>query len=433
MRLLIISVFFAFSLNPFAFAQNAENKIISNLIDLGSVADGNEDYSNFAGLKTILKDADIVMLGEQSHGDATTFQSKVKLIKYLHQEMGFDILAFESGFYDCQKAWVAIQNDEDVSLALANSVFFLWSTLKEFRPLTKYIDEKKHKERPLILSGFDNQWTGKLSTNHYLNDLKDYLQELDESLINTKEWAHLDTLLTRLGKYDVKKYGEEEAIKDTTYLNTLIETIQLHRNDSLAQFWIQSLKSTRYYVSDAILETNFRDKQMAENLIWLREHNPGKKIVCWGATSHFLYNSAAIEMLRFPYTVVDNYYQKQPMMGQYIKEKYGSRVYTIGFIAYEGKFGLSSNKKIKPPKKNSLEFEIGESDCDNCFLDLRQINTNQLLSRPLAHAYMKNDISQVMDGVIFNRYMTRPHMDRNLFLKIYPENKYIKPETTDDQ
>jgi len=424
--------FISLSFINLTFGQVGQKEIIASLIDLESVADGNEDYTNYEGLQNVLKDVDIVMLGEQSHGDATTFQSKIKLIKYLHQEMGFDILAFESGFYDCQKAWVDIQNDEDVSMTLGKSVFFVWSTMKEFRPLTEYIDENKHKERPLILSGFDNQWTGKLSSDHYSTDLREYLQNLDESLLRTREWAHLDTLFNRLGKYDFKKYGEEEAIKDTTYINTLVLAIQSNSSDSLAKFWIQSLKSTKYYIADGFLKTNFRDQQMAENLIWLREQNPGKKIVCWGATSHFLYNSSEIEMLRFPYTVVDNYYQKQPMMGQYIKEKYGDKVYTIGFVAHEGVFGLTSTKKIKLPKENSLEFTIGNSEYNNAFLDLKQVNTSQLLSRPLAHAYMKNDISMVMDGVIFNRFMTRPHMDRTLFLKIFPENKHIKPEATDE-
>jgi erythromycin esterase-like protein len=30
--------------------------------------------------------------------------AKVRLIKYLHQEMGFDVIAFESGLYECFQA-----------------------------------------------------------------------------------------------------------------------------------------------------------------------------------------------------------------------------------------------------------------------------------------------------------------------------------------
>jgi len=33
-----------------------------------------------------------------------------------------------------------------------------------------------------------------------------------------------------------------------------------------------------------------------------------------------------------------------------------------------------------------------------------------------------------MDGVIFNKYMERSLLDRNFYLKIFPERDWIKPE-----
>ena len=46
---------------------------------------------------------------------------------------------------------------------------------------------------------------------------------------------------------------------------------------------------------------------------------------------------------------------------------------------------------------------------------------------------IENNIANVMDAVIFNRNMKRPRLDRNFFLKMNPENKWIKPETTEEQ
>ena len=65
-----------------AFSQkNIEDSIAQKLINLGSVDNNNEDYSEYEHLQHILKNVDIVMLGEQSHGDATTYETKIKLIK----------------------------------------------------------------------------------------------------------------------------------------------------------------------------------------------------------------------------------------------------------------------------------------------------------------------------------------------------------------
>tara|TARA_R110001592_G_C13093628_1_gene743619 strand:+ start:67 stop:1368 length:1302 start_codon:yes stop_codon:yes gene_type:complete len=424
-RSFTILLFLTLNLTVFS-QENLDSNKCSEFIDLGKVKESNEDFSTFEPLKSTLKDVEIVMLGEQSHGEGTAYETKIKLIKYLHQEMGFDLLVFESGIYSCNKAWENIKKGDDVRTSLANSIFYLWATTKQFKPLVKYIDENKNSEHPLIISGFDNQLTGRLSENNLVTDLKKFILNKDKSILDSKEWKNVETSLQYLLKYELKEYDKEQAVKDTTFINTLIT--KTNSNDSTSQFWHQVLKSTKYYISDTKLKTNFRDKQMAENLIWIKEQNPNKKIICWGATSHFLYNSSEIKMIGFPYNVVDNYYGKQPMMGQYLKEKYKSKIFTIGFIAYQGEFGLTGKHKIKPAKENSLEYLIGKSGFENCFLNLNQCNSGKLISRPLANKYMKNSISNVMDGVIFNRNMERSRLDRNFFLKIFPENKWIKPE-----
>jgi len=394
-------------------------------IDLGKVKDFNEDYTSFEPLKSDLKDVEIVMLGEQSHGEGTTYDTKIKLIKYLHQEMGFDLLVFESGLYDCNKAWENIKKGNDVAISLGNSVQALWSTTKQFNPLVKYIDQNKHKENPLIVSGFDNQLAGEISRKEFVSDLKNYLNQKDEDIIVSKKWKKLETSLQYLLEGELNKYKKRQAVIDTTFINTIITKTE--SNDSLSKYWSLVLKSTKYYISDTKLKTNFRDRQMAENLIWIKEQNPNKKIICWGATSHFLYNSSETKFIA-PYNIYNNEYRKYPMMGQYLKEKYKSKIFTIGFIAYKGNFGLWGNHKIKTAKKNSLEYLIEKSGLENCFLNLKQANFENIISRPLANLYMKNNISNVMDGVIFNKNMERPILDYKLFKQIFPENIWVKPQ-----
>ena len=405
------------------------NSIENAIINLGEVENENDDFNNFPNLDSILKGVEIVMLGEQSHGEATVYDTKIKLIKYLHQELGFDLLIFESGFYDCNKAWQQIEEGENVRDAMGKSIFSLWSTTKDLKPLADYLEVTKNSDKPLQLYGFDNQLTGKYSAKYFLNDLSEYFNKNNSSILETDEWRHFSENITLLTNYKTKELKKNEPTKDLTFIQNLINEIAELESSNESQFWIQTLKSTYTYLSDVSLKTDLRDKQMAENLIWIKEKYPNSKIICWGATSHFLYNSEIVRMKSpFIQLLGGNYYKKQPMMGEFIKNKYKEKVYVIGFTAYQGEYGLFRKGKIKIPKEGTLEFLLGQSEHDNFLVPLNNLNLVGYKSRNLGNFYMENDIDDVMDAVIFNRYMKRPRLDRNIFLKIHPENKYVKPE-----
>lgn len=397
------------------------------IVNLGTVTENDEDFSSFSNLDALLTDVEIVMLGEQSHGEATTYQTKIKLIKYLHQKMGFDLLVFESGFYDCQKAWQLIREGMDFREAMGRSVFDIWSTTKEFKPLADYLETVNKTSDNLKVLGFDSQFTGRISEKYFMQDLTAYVNSIDPSFTTSKEWKHLEENFNYLTSLEFKKLKKNNPEQDTLVLNTLMKKFE--EIDTVSSFWIQCLKNAKLYLSDASLGSDYRDKQMAKNLIWIKQQHPNSKIICWGATSHFLYNSTVVRMKNpVIQLLAGNYYKKHPMMGTYIKNHYKDKVYTIGFTAYQGMFGLFRRKKIKPAKSGTFEALLNESEHDNFLLSLAGLDFSNHDARPLGNYYMKNDICEVMDAVIFNRYMERPDLDNNFFLQIYPENKYIKPE-----
>ncbi len=406
--------------------------IKGNLINLGEVTENNEDYTDYAALKTLLKDVEIVMLGEQSHGEATAYETKIKLIKYLHKELGFDILVFEGGFYDVHKASELIEAGMPVRDAMGQSISYIWSTTKSIIPLAEYLETNKL-NNPLKLRGFDSQFYMNFSKKNLLTDLSNYLKQTDESILNTNEWQHLKENFNYSVTREFKKLKRNQPELDTTYLNLLVQKLNKLPTNAQTNFWIQTLKNVKVHLSDLALGTDDRDKQMAKNLVWLKEQYPKSKIICWGATSHFLYNSTEV---RFRNPIIQllagNYLKKSPRMGNYVKEKYGAKVYTIGFTAFSGSFGLDKSKKIKPAKKGTFEFLLSQSEHDNFLVPFKGRRFKNYPSRPLGNAYMKNDIGNVMDAVIFNRNMLPTKMDIKFFAKMYPENKYFNPKSENE-
>jgi erythromycin esterase-like protein len=157
-------------LNTLSSAQKIELSN-SDFRPVRTISPLDEDFSDLQFLKEVFKDKRIILLGEQSHGEGATFEAKVRLIKFLHKEMGFDMLSFESGLYENYKTYAKIEDTNYTESPLKESIYQMWSDTKEFEPLLKYIHETKRSNNPLLVTGFDCQ-EELFFQNEFLADLK---------------------------------------------------------------------------------------------------------------------------------------------------------------------------------------------------------------------------------------------------------------------
>lgn len=394
-----------------------------NAIPIRSLDPVEKNFADLISLGKAIAGARVVMLGEQSHGDGSVFLLKTRIIKYLHENLGFNVLVFESGLYDVAKAWAYLQKGEDPVKAIRRGVFGIWSGSQEFQPLIDYIGQVRHTKHPLEIVGCDDQFTATAAREFFRDDLRAFLGTWH---IDVKDIANLSVFWQILDALVERPYGKERISKDrqTLFFTVWDEICQrvnaLPGSNVGLVFWKQVLRSTRAYakqvfdydpniqVFGAAANSGIRDAQMAENLLWLIEKRyAGCKLIVWAATDHITKNPTLIV------TNPPGGYAGFSSMGHIVAKKLGNQSYAIGFLASEGQMGIwrMPPMKLKVPDPNSLESLFGSTTFQNAFLDLRRLPASllwlqsQIQAGFLGYSPFIADWSKVLDGIIYTRIM----------------------------
>lgn len=406
----------------------------NNTVKFKSVNPSDEDFSDLQPLKKLIGDSvSVVMLGEQSHGDGTTFLAKTRLIKFFHQEMGFDILAFESNMFSLEKVREHTGNSEDYKRSLKSAVFDIWTGSNEVQPLLCYLQESQVSSNPLMVTGFDNQFMGSKPAD--LTEIKNILEVFLNSLFENKVIGISETEL-RDFKRIFMEVNRNEYIKRQKEFDKIAEIVMNEKNNPIAEklfsgkssYYFQLFESYYtdkyvYYCRYGILPQKWdstysvRDIQMGKNLLWLISNNPGKKIIVWAATFHIARNLGEV---KFPGVNYDSI----TTMGDIVYKAIGNKSYTIGFTAFEGSYGniYSARNDLIKPSTTSIEFLFNEAGVENGFVNYRNSGNqrtewlmDKITSRPLGYAEMYANWTNVMDGIVYTHKMT-PSTKRNSIL-----------------
>ena len=171
----------AFYFHPYIYikANSAQVKELASIShSIRTIDPVDTNYQDLAFLKDKLKGIDLVMLGEQDHGDGATFLAKSRLIQFLHQEMNFDVLLFESGIYDCFNLWKNISETPTMLPSDFNgALFHFWGGSNETKDLRTYIMQHAQSAHPLILGGFDLQFSGEINESARAYLMRSYLDK----------------------------------------------------------------------------------------------------------------------------------------------------------------------------------------------------------------------------------------------------------------
>lgn len=390
--------------------------VVNNAITLKTLSPDSTDDSDLKPIADAIGNAKLVMLGEQDHGDAPTFLAKTRLVKYLHEKKGFNVLAFESDFFALNYGWDRVSKKTPIiDTFILKNIFSVWTTCNACNNLLfSYIPSTYQTSTPLIVSGFDSQQYLNYSYFHmpHLLDSTARAMELpitQQSNYSTEILPLLDSIKRWSFFYPKDTLGIEKGIK---YLNVFRNQLSSKLNNS--NFWLQAMNNEiglaneikKAIKGDKDVDRG-RDALMAANLKWLMQNKfQNQKIIVWAADVHIVRN---LEISRY-------YPQMNETMGGKFFEQISNpgEVYTIGFTSYEGTAGRvgSPSYPVKNKIKNSFETWFTNKQ-PYAFVDFKKFNkinpdyNEKFYASPITHVVGEAKWNSAFDGLFYIRDMYR--------------------------
>jgi erythromycin esterase len=381
------------------------------------------DFSDLQPLKAAIGDARVVMLGEESHGDGTTFLAKARLVAFLHQEMGFDVLAWESGLWDVAQAWRQVQAGEEVLEASKRAIYPLWTRSEQVLPTIDYVASTVGTARPLEMAGVDNQFSGTVSLDsmHILTET--FARRIGSAVPDDAEWPAARETLRELASglhYATKPAAAEQARLLRLLAALATDAAGRPAADREARFWRQALASVDAHAratwampahQSTVAGQEARDAQMGRNLVWLANvWYPGRKIIVWAASAHI---ARDVSELRLQSGVQPYRISWSVRMGGQAHTVLGDDIYTLGFTAGMGThapYHLTPTN-LEPPLTESMEAYFTAAGLRNAFVDFRTPAAGgdwlrDAWARPFGYTYYRGDWTRVFDGMIYTHEMT---------------------------
>jgi erythromycin esterase len=401
--------------------------IRENAVRVRTLNFADEDFSDLQPLKQMIGDARIVSLGEATHGDGATFQAKARLVRFLHKEMGFDVLAWESGFWDVRKAWSFVQAGEPVVPSLQRGIFGVWTRSAEMAPLLEYLAAASRTSSPIHVVGIDMQFSSAQGADraglHLAPDLRALLEQHGSTAAADPRFAVFAAGLPHMND-DSWLYQKPPAAEQQAFLASAAflrdELIRLGGGSGGGElaYWVQVMESVAENArglwawtdqgsfAERNVYSNLRDRQMGRNLDWYASRAfPGRKIIVWAATSHVVRNRGPLSKVSV---------EAWMSLGDHAHASFGSGMYVIGFTSYDGVFGNAGRERftIAPAPAQSLEALFVEAGVDLGIVDLRNPSQagawlrGNFSSRAVGHQSVDFTWHQALDALMFIRTMT---------------------------
>ncbi|WP_338876247.1 erythromycin esterase family protein [Spirosoma sp. SC4-14] len=348
--------------------QIATVQALNNVIFPIQDANPSRDFTDLSPLDTLLAKAQLVGMGEGTHGTREFFQMKDRLFRYLVQKHGFQTIAFEANFgrsvivnrfLHGQTSNLASATD-----AAKSMYFWTWST-DEVRELLQWMKEynmTKSANQQLSFYGFDCQ---------YADDefplIREFLSKVDPlSLPKADSLSSLYKLTANSSATDSirQQYGQQiQSLYNSFVRNENKwasqggqQDYEIARQAARILIQLQDLTSgdnCNYFIK--------RDKYMAENVQWMLTNMHIDKVSLWAHNYHI--------------SSLSNGSCNQPSMGGYLKNQLKDKYLTICTLFTNGTFTVRDASASNAPL-TQLSAHTGDvkTSFNNLFGKVKYVN-----------------------------------------------------------
>ena len=382
------------------------------------IAEASEEIQadDFAAVLAAVGDARVVFLGEPSHGDGSAIAQRAALVRALHDQLGFDVLVFESDFFAVTQAWENFQSGGTLQ-AVRDNVQPFWSASAAAAPLWNYVEAEAASGDTLHVAAMDTQLFGPGSREALPGFLRRHLTALEGVDASDVE-ATVGLIALALGSDD----ADPSAMTDAAVLTVprLLTRLEREAADPFAAQVGQSLY-------DNFTNGQNRDPGMGNNLLWLlTERYPGRKMIVWAHNNHVVMDKWAIlgssggasETAQLSETELARWIYA----GEVVRHALGpDATYSVATVPYSGRYSneydpalryedadFDQTGEVVPAPAGSVEAALAELPGGVRFVDLRPLRSglDEAESRAVgfeAAGPLALRIADGWDGLLFIR------------------------------
>lgn len=344
-------------------------------------------------LNKIIGNANIVALGENSHGSSTIYKFKLRMLRYLVRHLGFTMFALEAPVVEADRInGYVVENKGTLEDVINNLVYPGWQT-GEMIDIIKWMKNyNTTAQNKIQFRGFDMQ-----NGIPALEAIEQYAEKNDTTLLTYV--AEIKKMISdvQAGKFSWSQLYERGLIIRQTLLHTNRPADSGHTVtewktiDHYLDIFLQSIALK--YTSET---AKSRDAYMALNIKWLMQNVSNEKIIVSADNTHITKASGK--------------------MGSFLKEWYGEKYIAVGFTYQRGTYAAYGPEKfyeVHPSYPGTYEYLFSKAKYKNFILDLRR--TQNILRLPVVAGF-RSIGSRPQETTQFTEIDLNKHFDLLIYL-----------------